>query len=178
MTGKEKYYDEALLPKIVDLATACEEQGLSFLALCEWEPGEYGRTVVLQQNCSPAFRMADAAARATGNIDSFLLAMKRHAITNGHSSLYLANLGIPEVPEPPDPTIQLLQEKVLQLQSDLDEADRRAGAAERANAKLIDEASARKSWLSKAKREAGYDEAVSFDVVWQETLKKAAPVSA
>lgn len=60
------------------------------------------------------------------------------------------------------------------LASDLAEADRRAGAAERENARLRNEASARSAWLSKAKREAGYPDSVSFDVVWAETLAKAA----
>ena len=32
---------------------------------------------------------------------------------------------------------------------------------------------ARREWLRKAKQEAGYEDAVSFDVVWAETLAKA-----
>lgn len=175
--NKEQYYDEELLPRLVDLAKACEQQGLSFLALCEWEPGEYGRTGLLQQDCSFALRMTDAAARATGNIDSFLLAMKRHARQHGHTSLYLANCGVPEAPEPPDPTIAALQERVRRLEADLAEADRRAGAAERVNENLRESAAARSQWLSKAKREAGYDDAISFDVVWSETLRKASLVN-
>jgi len=57
--------------------------------------------------------------------------------------------------------------------ADLDEADRRAGAAEQENARLRSEAAARSAWLSQAKREAGYPDSASFDVVWAEMLAKA-----
>jgi hypothetical protein len=173
MTLKERYYEEVLKPKVVELAKACETEGLSFLALCEWEPGEYGRTCLLQPESSFALRLVDVAARATGNIDSLMLALKRHARENGHNSLYLSTCGVSPIPEPVDPTISTLQERVRRLEADLAEADRRAGAAERVNDQLRDSASARSQWLSKAKREAGFDDAISFDVVWRETLAKA-----
>lgn len=51
-----------------------------------------------------------------------------------------------------------------------DEADRRAGAAERLNAHLEKSASLTRSWLDEAKRAAGYSANVSFDVVWAEAL--------
>lgn len=51
------------------------------------------------------------------------------------------------------------------------EADRRAGAAERHMASLKDDSFKREQWLDKAKREAGYDRSVSFDVVWAAALK-------
>jgi hypothetical protein len=51
-----------------------------------------------------------------------------------------------------------------------DEADRRAGAAERRIVHLEEAAAARAAWLSRAKRAAGYDDNVSFDRVWEEAL--------
>ncbi|MEW6729623.1 MAG: hypothetical protein AB1332_09810, partial [Pseudomonadota bacterium] len=57
------------------------------------------------------------------------------------------------------------------------EADRRAGAAERAKAHLEEDAYRRKAWLAAAKREAGYPDNVSFDVVWKEILAKAKGVA-
>ena len=38
---------------------------------------------------------------------------------------------------------------------------------------LKDTQSRRKDWLSRAKRERGYDDNVSFDHVWKETCEKA-----
>ncbi len=57
-----------------------------------------------------------------------------------------------------------------QIQAERDEADRRAGAAERRSAHLTDAATSRESWLRKAKSEWGVESNVSFDVVWAEAL--------
>lgn len=60
--------------------------------------------------------------------------------------------------------------KPEEVRAERDEADRRAGAAERKLAHLQEAAAARASWLSKAKAQAGYSDNVSFDVVWAEAL--------
>lgn len=60
-----------------------------------------------------------------------------------------------------------------QLREALAEADRRAGAAEREKEQYRESNIARSDWLWRAKREAGYDSNVSFDIVWAETLAKA-----
>lgn len=52
-----------------------------------------------------------------------------------------------------------------------DEADRRAGAAERRIEALEDAAFRRAKWLLQAKLDAGYPEEVSFDVVWDAALR-------
>lgn len=57
--------------------------------------------------------------------------------------------------------------------ADRDEADRRAGAAERLRAYAEDTTARRQAWLKKAKAEAGYEDGVSFDRVWDETLARA-----
>jgi hypothetical protein len=62
---------------------------------------------------------------------------------------------------------------IKRLKKDLAEADRRAGAAERENAGLRDTINRNRDWLARAKKEAGYRDSVSFDVVWAETLKLA-----
>lgn len=73
------------------------------------------------------------------------------------------------------------QEREAQAVAERDEADRRAGAAERRNEQLREDAFRRSQWLRKAKEEAGYDDDVSFDVVWRDALaaiharKDAAP---
>lgn len=96
--NKEQYYDEHIAPKLMALAKECEEKGLSLLALCEWETGEYGSTRTFREGSSFAIRMADAAANSHGNIDSFMAAIERHAREYGHSSMYLHMRGIPETP--------------------------------------------------------------------------------
>ena len=60
--------------------------------------------------------------------------------------------------------------QVAELEKERDEADRRAGAAERAYKTYLDAAVARDSWLRKAKAQWGADSSISFDVVWSEAL--------
>lgn len=60
--------------------------------------------------------------------------------------------------------------EVERLRAERDEADRRAGAAEREKESLAEACHARQSWLDKAKDQWGVDRNVSFDVVWAEAL--------
>ncbi len=65
-----------------------------------------------------------------------------------------------------------------QAQADRDEADRRAGAAERRYENERDTTMKRGWWLREAKERAGYHDDISFDTVWAETLAKAESLSA
>jgi len=94
----EQYYDEQIAPKLIALAEECKEHGLSFLAACEWAPGEYGSTRKLQEGSSFAMRLVEAAVNAQGNIDSLMIAVERHALKHGHSSIYLSLRGVPTQP--------------------------------------------------------------------------------
>ena len=93
--SKEQYYDEFIAPRLIELSEECEAHGLSFLAVCEWTPGEYCQTMNLESGSGFGIRMTDAAVRAKGNIDSFMFAIMRHARKNGHSSMILKQLGVP-----------------------------------------------------------------------------------
>lgn len=63
--------------------------------------------------------------------------------------------------------------KCASLEAERDEADRRAGAAERQLERYREQDFHHTLWNDKAKEEAGYHRNVSFDVVWKETLEKA-----
>jgi hypothetical protein len=47
------------------------------------------------------------------------------------------------------------------------------GSQSRKISYLEDSEFKRNQWLRDAKKEAGYDDSISFDIVWSETLKKA-----
>ncbi len=66
--------------------------------------------------------------------------------------------------------VRIAADALEALAAERDEADRRAGAAERLLESLQDDARNRNSWLWKAKKDAGYDQNISFDVVWSEAL--------
>lgn len=102
MTDGEKYYDEHIAPKLLDMAKDARAHGMNFLAIVEWAPGEHGRThYCVEGTQGVPFRMANWAARCNGNVDSFLMAVQRYAMKHGHGSIFLAQLGIPEKPSQP-----------------------------------------------------------------------------
>ncbi|MDF7810720.1 hypothetical protein [Hymenobacter sp. YC55] len=69
--------------------------------------------------------------------------------------------------------IKLMSVEITQLKAELNEADRRAGAAERLLANLEIDMHKLRSWRDEQKRKAGYMDFISFDVVWKEILEKA-----
>lgn len=96
---KEKFYDERIAPALMNIAKECEDNGLSFIALCEWDSDGRGVARTIQKGSSFALRMADTAILAQGNIDSFMMAVERYAKENGHNSIYLKHLGIKTDPD-------------------------------------------------------------------------------
>jgi hypothetical protein len=63
--------------------------------------------------------------------------------------------------------------RIAELEAERDEADRRAGAAERMAATVKERLVKEDLWRYRAKEERGYGFNVSFDVVWRETCAKA-----
>lgn len=66
--------------------------------------------------------------------------------------------------------IARLRDENARLLAERDDADRRAGAAEREQERDREAAYARDSWLRRAKEQWGVASIVSFDVVWDEAL--------
>lgn len=97
---RESLYDTEIAPALLEIGRRCQESGLSFLAVVEWEPGQQGRTMSILPSCGLGIRWADIAARSNGNADSLIMAMMKHGTEYGHSSACLKLLGVPLVPVP------------------------------------------------------------------------------
>lgn len=95
---REAFYDAEIAPAIRELAKRCAKNGLSFLAIIEWAPGEFGRTLSLVAPSGLGIRWADAAACANGNADGLIMALMKDAHEHGHSSACLHLLGVPMTP--------------------------------------------------------------------------------
>lgn len=65
------------------------------------------------------------------------------------------------------------QARIAELEAERDEADRRAGAAERLLEERTDRIAKRERWLRDAKEARGYHQNVSFDRVWADTCAAA-----
>jgi hypothetical protein len=95
---REAFYDAEIAPVLSTLADKCKANGLSFLAVVEWAPGEHGRTLSLTPPHGHGIRWADLAARVSGNVDSLIMALMKEGREYGHSSICLHQLGVPEKP--------------------------------------------------------------------------------
>ena len=100
MTDGERYYDDVLAAKLRDIASDAHAHGMSFIALVEWEPGEFGETTYFQEQQSLVMQMARWSAKAHGNVDLFWIQVQRHAEKYGHRSIVLSQQGINPDPKP------------------------------------------------------------------------------
>lgn len=91
----EKLYDEVLAPKLKEIADICEANGIPFVALCEYEPGQGGRTEFVPDTACTATKIAAFAARCDGNVDALMIAIQRLAARVGHTSIALTLLNKP-----------------------------------------------------------------------------------
>ena len=69
--------------------------------------------------------------------------------------------------------ISELAKKFGKMKKRLKKTERRLGKAQIEVDDLADTSARRKNWLRKAKKEAGYEDKVSFDIVWNEVLAKS-----
>jgi hypothetical protein len=86
---REQLYDCEIAPALLELASKCQDNGLSLAAMVEWEPGETGRTAALAAGSGFGIRMVEAAIRASGNVDSLIFALMKYGREHGHSSACL-----------------------------------------------------------------------------------------
>jgi len=99
MTTKEEFYDQVIAPKLLAIGKECQDNGLGFSAAVEYEPHSLGRTSCWPKDASFAIRLVDIAIQVHGNVDQLIWALMRHGRENGHSSVCLRILGVPETPE-------------------------------------------------------------------------------
>ncbi len=93
--AREAFYDREIAPELLGLAKACEARGLSFVATVGWGPQATGITATIRPHAALALRLAHCAARSHGNVDAIIIAMMKYGRQDGHSSIFLKQLGIP-----------------------------------------------------------------------------------
>lgn len=92
---REAFYDQEIAPALISISKRCAEHGLSFLALAEWAPGAFGRTVHLVPGHGETIPLTNKAATANGNTDALIHALAKDGMKEGHSSIYLFEMGVP-----------------------------------------------------------------------------------
>lgn len=83
MSEGEKFYDDVIAPALREIMAKCQARGMSFLGLVEYEPGERGRTTLLQPEPGLEMVMATLCAKAGANIDSYMIGLSRYCHEKG-----------------------------------------------------------------------------------------------
>jgi hypothetical protein len=92
---REAYYDAEIAPALAELCRHCAEVGISILALAEWAPNARGRPAMLLDGHGEGIALANQAAGVKGNRDALIRCFMEDAAREGHSSIYLFQLGVP-----------------------------------------------------------------------------------
>lgn len=79
----EKYYDEVIAPALKEIAEKCLSNGMSMVAVVEYEPGERGRTRVMQTDAGLEMTMINHCAKTAPNVDGYVLGLVRYANERG-----------------------------------------------------------------------------------------------
>lgn len=103
MASNEEFYDAEIAPKLLEIARACQERGMSIVAMIEYAPGESGETCYVAPEAGIKALVAAWGVKCRGNVDSFNIAASRHAKEHGHSSMALSLMGIPTSPSREEP---------------------------------------------------------------------------
>jgi hypothetical protein len=79
----EKIYDTEIAPKLLEIAKICEANGIPFLALVEWAPGNIGRTELRTKDECLEMIMVRHCAKTAPNIDGYVLGLAKWANKEG-----------------------------------------------------------------------------------------------
>lgn len=79
----EKLYDEIIAPELKRLSEICQANGMPFVALVEYEPGQEGRTEYLPDTASLPMVIATMAARCDANVDALCISISRYCERKG-----------------------------------------------------------------------------------------------
>lgn len=85
----EAFYDREIAPTLMELAKKCEAEGLSLVAMVEFEPGDTGSTYTVREHAGASLQLARMAMQAGGNADELIGAMLRYGREKGHNSGFL-----------------------------------------------------------------------------------------
>ncbi|MDQ5882593.1 MAG: hypothetical protein QG616_2427 [Pseudomonadota bacterium] len=95
-TEGEAWYDAEIAPALADLAKRCNERGMSFMAVVEYQSGDRGGTYMLTEDAGLSMQMLQLCSRTAPNVDAYIMNLKRHCKAVGQDisgSFVLRGLG-------------------------------------------------------------------------------------
>ncbi|MDY6910757.1 MAG: hypothetical protein SVM79_00120 [Chloroflexota bacterium] len=83
MEDNEKFYDEVIAPKLMEIGSICKEKGIPFLAVTEYAPGEIGETRMQHPDECLKMVMIRHCTKTAPNIDGYIIGLARYANEKG-----------------------------------------------------------------------------------------------
>ena len=83
MEDHEKFYDEVIAPKLMEIGKICTEKGIPFLAVAEYAPGEVGETRMIAPDECLKMVMIRHCTKTAPNIDGYCIGLLRYANEKG-----------------------------------------------------------------------------------------------
>ena len=81
-TEREAWYDMEIAPALAALAKRCNDRGMAFIAVVEYQPGDRASTYYMTGADGTAMHMLHLAAQTVPNVDSYIINLKRWAAKN------------------------------------------------------------------------------------------------
>ncbi len=75
---RDAFYDECVAPKLAEIAIECAKHGISFVAAAD-TGAHLNETSFYVEGYTFAFKMAQAAVAAHGNVDALMFALVKYA---------------------------------------------------------------------------------------------------
>lgn len=79
----EDWYDKEIAPKLMELCKACNEHGMSFVAVVEYEPGKIAQTRQLTESAGLEVTMVMHCANTAPNVDGYVIGLIRYCNEKG-----------------------------------------------------------------------------------------------
>lgn len=96
MSDNEDWYDREISPKLAELANACGDRGLSFIAVVEYEHGSQATTTRFAEGAGLAMTMIKHCAHTAPNLDGYVIGLIKYCRENGidtGASIVMQQLG-------------------------------------------------------------------------------------
>ena len=77
-TEGEAWYDAEIAPALAELAKRCNERGMSFVAVVEYQPGDRAGTYMMTEDAGLSMQMVSLCSRTAPNVDAYVMNLKRH----------------------------------------------------------------------------------------------------
>lgn len=82
MEKNETIYDKEIAPRLLEIGEICKANGIPFMAVAEWSPGEIGRTDMRTNDECLEMTMIRHCAKTAPNIDGYIIGLSRYANEN------------------------------------------------------------------------------------------------